>query len=448
MTRAHNIEDRDFASLLSPSRDVLFDMTELPATLKGSFFFYKGEYGNGWLDSDDGLVMTIAYDGTSSGIAATNVKDAIDEVQASLSGVISGLTWKGSVVNVTTLTPPGGAASGDQYLINGIGLGGWAGKGFQLATSDGAGGWTYEDATVATAIGWAIWDRAVAGDGWVNSTPGAVWTKEFGREAAEIPYDNSTSGVAGTNVQDAVDAVDAIADTALANAATAAGKAVGAQNTADTHISDPTAAHAATAVSYDPTASGLGVTTAQAAIDAVDGIADGAVTDASTADGKAVAAQATADDALLFTRVEPLPAADQTSGGGTVIEWTNNTGSSILISKMVAISGSDSISMANANLGALVGPALGITLEAIADGATGSVLMSGIYRDDTAFAGLAAGDKLYLDETDGGIVNEANVPGDVGDVQQRVGVCTHANAAADGKYVIYLWPAILEIVKT
>ena len=291
-------------------------------------------------------------------------------------------------------------------------------------------GWT-ADAIYTSLSG--EWDEFVPNEGVIVTDEaedvilfytGSAWVDISGMiSAASVIYDHtgSTTPLSAVTVEAAIDELDA-------NVAA--------------HISDATAAHAATAVSYDPTASGLGVNTAQAALDAVDAIADGAVTDAATADGKAVAAQGDADDALVFTRINPLPD-NESSGGGAVIEWTNNTGVAVAITKLVAISGSGEISLANAAVGSLVGPAMGITTEAIADGATGKVLMWGIYRDDAAFAGFTAGDKLYLDEVAGGIVNEANVPDTAGDVQQRVGICTNSS---DGNYIIYFWPALLEVV--
>jgi hypothetical protein len=177
-------------------------------------------------------------------------------------------------------------------------------------------------------------------------------------------------------------------------------------------------------------------------------LAASAVAAAALASIEATAAQSVADEALLFTRAVRIPVTDQTAGGGTVIQWENNTGAPVAISQVVGITGDDEVSLANAAVGSIVGPAMGITLAEIADGATGNILMSGTYRDDTAFAALASGDKLYLDEVAGAIVNEANVPDTIGDVQQRVGQCIHANKGGDGVYVIFFCPSLFEVVKS
>lgn len=143
-------------------------------------------------------------------------------------------------------------------------------------------------------------------------------------EASEISYDNTTSGLAGTNVQAAVDEVEGRLDTAESNISTvttglsdhladavdahdasaissvpagnlAADNVQGALDELQTdvdsralasdltdHINDTAAAHASTAVSYDNSSSGLSAINAQAAIDEVEGRVDTAETNIST----------------------------------------------------------------------------------------------------------------------------------------------------------------------
>lgn len=135
-------------------------------------------------------------------------------------------------------------------------------------------------------------------------------------EASEISYDNATSGLTATNVQDAVDEVEGRLDTneALATANSAAISAhladtvdahdasaisnVPSGNLAATdvqsalnelqtdidtratsseitdHINDPTDAHDASAISYDNATSGLTATEVQSAVDEVEGRLD------------------------------------------------------------------------------------------------------------------------------------------------------------------------------
>jgi len=84
-------------------------------------------------------------------------------------------------------------------------------------------------------------------------------------EASEIDYDNTTSGLAATKVQGAIDEVD--------------------QNL-DDHLADTTDAHDASAISYDNTTSGLTATEVQAAIDEVEGRLETSEGSLSTAEGK------------------------------------------------------------------------------------------------------------------------------------------------------------------
>lgn len=87
-------------------------------------------------------------------------------------------------------------------------------------------------------------------------------------EASEITYDpTGNPETTATNVQDALD------DTGTASQA-AQDAADAAQSTVDTHIANPTGAHAATAVSYDNSTSGLTATQTQAAIDEVEARVD------------------------------------------------------------------------------------------------------------------------------------------------------------------------------
>ena len=46
--------------------------------------------------------------------------------------------WQDSVLDADILTPPGSPSSGDRYLINGVGLVGWAGKDDQIAEWNGS----------------------------------------------------------------------------------------------------------------------------------------------------------------------------------------------------------------------------------------------------------------------------------------------------------------------
>lgn len=80
---------------------------------------------------------------------------------------------------------------------------------------------------------------------------------------ADITYDNTTSGLTATDGQTAIDEVEARVDTAETN--------IGNNATAiSDHLADTVGAHAASAISYDNSTSGLTATEAQAAIDEVE----------------------------------------------------------------------------------------------------------------------------------------------------------------------------------
>lgn len=104
-------------------------------------------------------------------------------------------------------------------------------------------------------------------------------------DAVDLPYDNSSSSLAATQVQSAVDELDAdvitVADALAAHevdngnphGVTAAQAGADPAGTADAavagHEADAVGAHAAAAVSYDNSTSGLVATTVQAALDEI-----------------------------------------------------------------------------------------------------------------------------------------------------------------------------------
>lgn len=77
-------------------------------------------------------------------------------------------------------------------------------------------------------------------------------------EASEITYDNSVSGLAATNAQDAIDEVEARVDTAESDI-------TAVENALQAHITNPSDAHDASAISNDPSGN-LAATTVQAAL--------------------------------------------------------------------------------------------------------------------------------------------------------------------------------------
>jgi hypothetical protein len=88
--------------------------------------------------------------------------------------------------------------------------------------------------------------------------------------ATAISYDDSASSITAANIQEAVDAVDADAQQALSDAADAAQDAADVASDLSDHETESTGAHAATAISYDPTTASITSTEVQGAIDELD----------------------------------------------------------------------------------------------------------------------------------------------------------------------------------
>jgi len=190
------------------------------------------------------------------------------------------------VLDPTALVP----AEGEQWLINGIGLNGWAGQDYNLARYvDGI--WTYPE----VKIGQYVFDDATD-DSYIKVAAGIAWELGMGTEADDIVYDpaGSTTPLVATDVGAAIDELDLnvathIADTVDAHEGTAVGYdpatsttplvAIETQAAIDeldlnvaTHIADTVDAHEGTAVGYDPATSTtpLVAIETQAAIDELD----------------------------------------------------------------------------------------------------------------------------------------------------------------------------------
>lgn len=104
---------------------------------------------------------------------------------------------------------------------------------------------------------------------------------------------------------------------------------------------------------------------------------------------------------------------------------TNNTGSTITKGSAVYISGSDEITLADANASSTM-PCAGLADADIADGASGTVRVSGLLEnvDTSAFT---VGDALYVSGTAGALTETA--PTGATDVIQVVGYVVTVNAS-------------------
>ncbi|WP_298326789.1 hypothetical protein [uncultured Dokdonia sp.] len=194
------------------------------------------------------------YDNTTSGLAATNVQDAIDEINA---------------------------AAGTVALVD---------------NGDGTYDFTDASGTTTTIADTSISTLVDNADGTYTYTDETGATQVIDTNASANPYDNTTSGLAATNVQDAIDEINAAAGTvALVDNGDGTYDFTDASGTtttiADTSIStlvdnadgtytytDETGATQvidtnASANPYDNTTSGLAATNVQDAIDEINAAA-------------------------------------------------------------------------------------------------------------------------------------------------------------------------------
>lgn len=139
-----------------------------------------------WIDLTNALLSP--YDNTISGLAATNVKTAIDELQTNIDAVPSASTYRGQLdVSSGNAALPVGPTNGDFYNIS---------TGGTITVSSNGG------TPAATAV--------TAGQAIIYNGGDTQWDLIASVEdAAAVDYDNTTSGLAGTNVQTAIDEVEA-----------------------------------------------------------------------------------------------------------------------------------------------------------------------------------------------------------------------------------------------
>ncbi len=97
-----------------------------------------------------------------------------------------------AVSNPTSLTP----TTGDTYVVNPTGAGGWTGQNNAITVYDGSS-WLFSTPTE----GWRVYDQNTNKVFEYNGTAWAV------PQAAVIGYDGTTSGLAATDTQAAIDEV-------------------------------------------------------------------------------------------------------------------------------------------------------------------------------------------------------------------------------------------------
>lgn len=104
------------------------------------------------LQSDGSGVITTSSVTTTELGYLSGVTSAVQSQLDNLTSIINGYEWQASVLSATLLTPPGSPSTGDRYLINGTGAGGWAGHNNVIAQWNGTV-WVYTTPTTGTFVG-------------------------------------------------------------------------------------------------------------------------------------------------------------------------------------------------------------------------------------------------------------------------------------------------------
>lgn len=175
--------------------------------------------GNNSITAD---AVDIIYDNTTSSLTATDTQSAIDEVEGRVDTVETDLS--NHIANPT-----------DAHDASAISF---------VNTTSGLTAVNVQDAIdeVEGRLDTAETDLA----NHIAETVDA-------HDASAISYDNTTSGLTATDTQDAIDEVEARLDTAESDISTNTGDISTNATNISNHISNPTGAHAASAISVVPT---------------------------------------------------------------------------------------------------------------------------------------------------------------------------------------------------
>lgn len=132
-------------------------------------------------------------EGTLDPAAGLNI--ALDEIDAK---------FLPAIISMALSSPPGSPSDGDMYIPQSGSTGAWSGLGNRLVRyrSEGAFWQSYEPDTV-----WLVFNQANEQIYFWNGDSSGAWEVYGGTAGAadDITYDNSASGLAAANVQDAID---------------------------------------------------------------------------------------------------------------------------------------------------------------------------------------------------------------------------------------------------
>lgn len=260
----------------------------------------------------------------------------------------------------------------------------------------------------------------------VTGTPddGAAWSKVDNTESADILRTGDladtqiyigNSGATATTVSGDV-TIDAAGVTTLGNDKVTTAKILDANVTtakiADDNVT--TSKIATAAINSDKLGTGS-VTTSKLADDGVtvDKIADAAVTTAKLANDSV-------DKDKINADVAGSGMAQKTDGSlvvrGTIVELTNNSGSTIPAGSFVRISAAGEMALAQADVYSTASAGIGVTLASVANAATGEVQLSGTVTvlpvDSAGSATTLAVGPVHLSVGVAGAVSQAETGGE------------------------------------
>ena len=339
--------------------------------------------------SDDQTSAEVTYDNTTSGLAATDVKAAIDEVAAASSddqtATEVSVTASGNLTSTTVQTAleelqadiDAGASGGDMlttvYDTNADNVVDSAAVAGNATTVNGL---TVETAVPVSAD--FTDDQTATEVTYDNTTSGLAATdvkaaidevaaaSSDDQTSAEVTYDNTTSGLTATEVKSAIDELDATLDAGVLT-------------------DDQTSAE----VTYDNTTSGLAATDVKAAIDEV----AAASSDDQTATEVSVTASGNLTSTTVQTALEELQAdIDAGASGGDMLTTVYDTDADNMV---------DSAAVAESVI------ADAITATEIATDAVGSdeIAVDAVTTSEIADGTITAADLSDMSATSGQILS-------------------------------------------
>src|SRR5690554_3882627 len=276
--------DGTYTHIAVDNTPITFDTNRVNVTVSGGVYTFLDGQGNP-ITSIDTNANALPYDNTTSGLTATDVQTALDELATQIGDLdlIDNLDGTFSLMAPDGVTVLGTVSKSD-LTDEGAGL-------FTFTNNDGS------DVQFDVRSVEVVFDAASNSYNFLDAAGAVIASIDM--NASNVAFDNTTSGLTATTVQAAIDEIAAVAgglsDTLVDNGdgtythTTVAGDTVTIDaNTVDVTVVDgvytfldgagatiTTIDTNASAVAYDNATSGLAAATVQEAIDAIVGLAGG-----------------------------------------------------------------------------------------------------------------------------------------------------------------------------